>query len=319
MKSKRTDKPYLWVPGEGCDHAALVRMSCNIDKPRTPMGEAWFMGETRGMFTGLMGDLIDAPLDEVQNALFEISSGTRNFGPRDEWSDWFHYILSETVICAHHAVAFHSHVEPLVTAFITQYPNGISRELYRGFRADALATLGRCMMDGECWKDGRIIPGRFLHRQYNPGACVWGWADASGDFAASLFFCLKYLSAQEIDPWLRSVLSIASPHWRAQIMVWFIGAHELLTGAVADPSGFEIRDRPSLHWQDAHLLRYPWKDEEGPAFLPQENREAALATITSVMSDELYLDWMCSIAEIDYLESELAELPDRFYALYVCR
>ena len=101
-------------------------------------------------------------------------------------------------------------------------------------------------MDGACWKDDRIIPGTLLKREYNPDAGTWFWYDASGDLSASMFFRLKYLPAEAVCPWLRSVFSIPCPHWRAQILVWFVGAHDILSGGKPDPSHFDPEDWPSL-------------------------------------------------------------------------
>ena len=124
------------------------------------------------------------------------------------------------------------------TNFMALYPNGVHREPYRGFRDDAVLTLGRCMMDGQCWNGPDIAVGTVLHPSNNNPNRVWGWWDASGDFAASMFFCLKYLPASLVETWLRSVLEITSPHWRAQVVVWMVGAH--LEAELAEiPTTFE--------------------------------------------------------------------------------
>jgi hypothetical protein len=309
--------PFLWIPGQGCDRAALARMRRSFPRPREPMGEAWFMGETRALFWELLGELDTLSMEHLGPALYEIGSGTKNLGERNEWTDWFHYILAQTLPRAHETYAFHSLVESLATTFFLLYPEDISREPYKGFRRDALDTLGRSMMNAECWDGDRVRIGAFLHRYYNEQAGAWFWRDASGDFAASMFFCLKYLGSEEVAPWLRSVLAITDPHWRSQIIVWFVGAHDLLAGRFLDPSGYEVSDCPSLSWEASHLLKRDTRDGVNPHFLPRPNREAALATLEAFMGDDLYLEWLCSISEFDYLESELADLPERFRELYI--
>jgi hypothetical protein len=316
--NKKPQKPFLWIPGEGCDEAALARMRKEFPRPCEPMGEAWFMGKTRAMFWDLMGDLDALPIGELSTPLFEIASGALAFGERDEWTFWFHHLLARTLPRAHDEYAFYSLIEPLTTAFFALHPQGV-REPYKGFRADALATLGRSMMNPSCWNGDRIRLGSFLHRECNPRVGVWFWYDASGDFSASMFFCLKYLDAESIAPWLRSVLDIPCPHWRAQIMVWFVGAHDLLAGRILDPADYDRRDRPSLSWVSSHLLRCDPALGLDAAFLPRANRDATLATLASFMNDDVYLDWLCSIADVDYLESELADLPERFRELYVMK
>lgn len=320
MADRNSNRPFLWSPGAGYDEEALARMQRAFPRPKTPMGEAWFMGDNRRLFVELMGNLNCVAAKELFSPLYEIASGAHSFGPRAEWSSWFHYLLGRLVPRSHEGVT-HYLLEPLITAFFSQYPSGIKPEPYRGFRADVLSTLGRCMMDASCWSGGQIVLGEILHRGGWPNG-IWRWFDASGDFSASMFFCLKYLSAAEIRDWMLSVLRIPSPYWRAQVMVWFVGAHDMLTGAIKQPSLFEIADRPRLAWEASHLLTGRFATDDGDwieigGFLPDSNRLEALAALASYMSPDMFLDWMCSIAEFEELECELAELPERFYALYL--
>lgn len=111
------NRPFFWRPGEGCDTDALTRLRRAFPRPREPMGEAWFMSETRGMFPELLGDLTTLPLDQIQTPLFEIASGTRAFGEMDEWTQWYHYILAQTLPRAHETWAFDSYVEHLITTY----------------------------------------------------------------------------------------------------------------------------------------------------------------------------------------------------------
>jgi hypothetical protein len=205
------------------------------------------------------------------------------------------------------------------------YPNGVYREPYKGFRDDALLTLGRCMMDGECWDGSNIALGRILRRSDNNPNRVWVWWDASGDFTASMFFCLKYLPESLVAPWLRSMLEITSPHWRAQVIVWMVGAHDILNGAVKWPSEFREDARPSVAWEWSHCLRpeLAAADDSGSAptvaFIPEGSRSQALQTFQSYFVEEVYLDWLTSISTVPYLEAELVEIPAAFEKLYVRR
>ena len=308
-------QPFLWRPVEGYDAQALARLRRAFPRPREPMGEAWFMGETRQFYPELCGDLSTLAIEDIQRPLFEIASGTKAFGELREWTEWYHHILARTLPRAHETYAFDSYVEHLVTTFFSLYPEGITREPYKGFRRDALDTLGRAMMNEECWDENRIRIGALLHREYNPRVGKWFWHDASGDFSASMFFCLKYLDAQEVEPWLASVLAIPDPHWRAQIMVWFAGAHPLLSGEIADPSKFSVNDWPSIDFEAAHLHECAPPRE----FVPRANRDAALAAVSSLMNDEVYLSWLLSMSEFPYLEDELMDLPETFRRLYILR
>src|SRR5687767_8541954 len=80
---------YLWIPGRGIDLTALQRMRSQFPKPSKPMGEAWFMGEERRMFTVLLPHLNDISTFDMQTPLTEIASGFSCFGPLEEWSDWY--------------------------------------------------------------------------------------------------------------------------------------------------------------------------------------------------------------------------------------
>ena len=128
------------------------------------------------------------------------------------------------------------------------------------------------------------------------------------------------MKPDEIEPWLRSVFAIACPHWRAQLIVWCVGAHPLLTGELAHIAEAGTLT-PGIGWQGSNWLkgnyigRYPDGQTPQP-FLPEQHRMIAVRTIASLMSEEILLDWLISISAFDYLENELFGLPDRFQALY---
>ncbi|MCD9026719.1 hypothetical protein LDO26_00630 [Luteimonas sp. BDR2-5] len=278
------------------------------------MGESWFMGETRRMFDALMGDPETVPPDELHDALQDIAAGTHAFGAVEEWQTWFHYLLPRVVPRAHELV-FWPLLEMTVTAFITQYPRGIVEASYPRFREDVLVTLGRAMMAPACWRDGRIVLGTLLRRQKWPSG-IWGWHDASGDLSASLFLHLKYLVPEEVPGWMASVLAIACPYWRAQLLVWCVGAHGALTGRVDAPANFREPGVPSVEWVWSHCLDQHFPGEPAP-FFPRANCQAALDAIAATMDETKLLEWVLSIAEDAELEAELFDIPDRFRALYL--
>jgi hypothetical protein len=149
---------------------------------------------------------------------------------------------------------------------------------------------------------------------------VWCWWNASGDFSASLFLCLKYLPASDVSAWLRSALEIESPHWRAQLIVWLIGAHKVLCGDIHWPSEFELSDYPYVGWAWSHCLRRELLAASAAAesdLLPEDNRRAALETIRAEVTAARYDAWWSSISKVDYLVTELGDLPDEFRRLYL--
>lgn len=278
------------------------------------MGEAWFMGETRHMFGNLMGDLDAIPVQDLQKALEEIASGTASFGPSDEWRGWFHYMLPRLAPRANESW-LKALNELLVTAFVTQYPCGIVDPPYPGFRTDVLNTLGRTMMDPACWRNGRVIPGTLLKRHNRWPNGLWGWHETSGDLSAALFFNLKYLPAGDVRSWMASVLAIACPYWRAQLMVWFVGAHDVLSGSVRQPADFA--SNPQIDWDWSHCLKLENLAPNESSFFPDQNCKAALEVVRETMNAEFYLEWLLSIADEPDLEAELFDLPDRFASIYL--
>jgi hypothetical protein len=317
--------PYLWSPGVGPDPKALRRLERQFPKPSRPMGEAWFMGIHRRLFHELMeADPASVPVEELDQCLMEIATGTCSFGPAEEWDEWFHYLLPRLLPVAFEWCADYL-VEYLVTAFFALHPRGI-REQPGGndrplpeFQHDVLVTLGRAMMEPSLWEAGEPVVGRVLHPpgRYGEQSC-WGWFDASGDFSALMFLNWKYLHPEQIDDWLQSVLRIESSHWRAQLLVWLLGAVPVLTGEITRPHQLE-RTNPRVSWGwSSYLTRcYGERRSELPIPLISEpNRAAFGESLRRHLTAPLFLDWIDSFARFDYLERELGWLPDQFIGAF---
>lgn len=309
---------FVWIPGNGIDSAALKRLQMHLRRPTTPMGEAWFMGVERRMFNELLGDLQAIGPFELQNPLEEIVTGASSFGRMDEWEQWYHYLLAQLLPRGHeHYVEYL--LEFLVSGFVATYPSGTEQAPYGRFKEDVVLTLGKAIMDASCWQGTNIRIGTMLHRSDNCPAKVWCWWDASGDFSASMFFCLKYLPPTLVSEWLASALSIPSPHWRAQLIVWLVGASECLQSGCW-PSDFKERARPSVSWAWSHCLDSGLLGTDGhesKSFIPAENREAALRTVRRHITEDVYLEWLASMSAFPYLEAELAEIPTTFESIYL--
>ncbi len=322
MAKTEKSEPFLWVPGKGYSRKSLDRLSEHFRRPIEWMGEAWFMGATRKMYPELAGDLSKLSPMFLQDPLTDIITGNRSFGPMQEWTDWYHYLLPRLIPRSHEHFC-NPLLEYLLGAFFVLYPNGIQDEPYRYFRKDVFQTLGSCMMDPICWDEGQSGVGSFLYRSNENIRRVRTWSDASGDFSASAFFCAKYLTPEEIEPWLESMLSIKSAHWNAQVIVWLLGAHDMFTGKQTQLSEFDANDRPCIDWEWSHVLvgDYSGVHDGGapkpPDLLPAENREALLRVLDARLTQPLFFEWLDAIKEFDYLETELAELPSRFAEIYL--
>ena len=140
-----------------------------------------------------------------------------------------------------------------------------------------------------------------------------------------MFLCLKYLPEDLVEPWFRSALEIHDPHWRARLIVWLAGAHQLLTDDIQWPSQFHENARPAVNWDWSHCLRpdMPSADGDGMRptgpFLPIVARETVLGVCKSYFSDDVYLDWLISIESVANLALELGEIPARFEEMFVGR
>jgi len=314
------ERSLRWAPGLGPDPDALDRLVAAFPKPREPMGEAWFMSEERRMYRDLLGDLGDVQPDVIFDALFEIASGPTCFGKRDEWTEWFHYLLPRLTLGAHAGPIWTTAFEPLATAFFVQHPDSSGAEPYPGFRNDVLLTLGRVLMDPECWPGGRIDIEQCLDKGYLPGLGRWLWDQPSGVLSAALFLHLKYLPASEIGPWLDSACRIGNAHWRAQILAWFGGVHAFLTGALEQPADEPEEAWPGTSWYNSFLLRGGYTGtfsvDAATPFIPPENREAALPAIRACLPLSTLLTWIDSFAVDPILKEESSLLPDLFVDLY---
>src|SRR5690349_11076669 len=142
------DTPFLWIPGIGPDSAALDRMTRTFPKPKKPMGEAWFLAPQRQMYPELLENLDSLTDEQIDRPLEEIAAGPTSFGQRDEWTDWYHYLLPRVMQRRWGPTIWHP-MEVVISAFMTQHPEGGQRFPYPEFGADALRTLGTCIMSPE--------------------------------------------------------------------------------------------------------------------------------------------------------------------------
>ena len=307
-------EPFLWIPGRGPGGAALKRFKDRFPKPASPMGEAWFISEEREMFTELMDEPERIPVQTLSAALREIASGTTAFGPLDEWRQWFRYLLPYAIARSFEDDSNAHLVEPIITAFIAQYPSGADDSPYANFRTDALNTLGLCLMDRACWPGGKIDVRMCLDK------CPDGWSENSGPLCASIYFCLKYLEPEQVEAWLESALLIEAPEWRGQVMIWLVGAREAVLGSdTSAPFDFPPRDYPHVGWEDSFLLSRTgaFPSARRPSdLIPLANQKVALSTIARHFSDDVLMQWIDSLATDTLLGTELADLPIWFRDLY---
>jgi hypothetical protein len=302
----RAREPFRWLPGRGYDLAALRRLRARFPRPGGPMRDAWFMAGTPArerIDDGFMSYW------EVRDALYDLSANIARDGDAPLAREWFHFLLAQELPGAMFGAALAPLLEALATGVFLFHPFGVEREPYEGFIRDCLDTMGSVIMGPDGWsRRGEINRGAILRRRWLLGA-GWDWGAPSGDLSASLFLCLKYLSPAEIGPWLRSVLEIRDPCWRAQLIAWFVAAHPLLEGTVEGlPALLRSGDRrPALFWTDSNLLT------GAPApFLPEANRRAALDAVARFFAETAFVDWTADVANDGELAADLGESLRRF-------
>ena len=324
---------FKWVPCRGPSAEAIERMRAHFKKPSEPMGEAWFLSEERYLYTSLLEEpLAEASADKLIKALWEITSGTGSFGRREEWDAWFKYLLPDLILRGHETHAFEFLFEVTASAFMVIFPSRLG-EVYEGFREDALATLGACLMKPEFWGgrgggiEGETHPAAaFLVSGKEEGAAElanWHAGQASQPMSASLFFCLKYLNGDEIGPWFESVVAIEDPYFRASLAVWLLGALDLLESEEAGPRAME-KSKPEVGWHNSFLLEsayegYAAVEHSGEPtndvrdFLPLENREALVRAVRRVITLEVLIAWADRLSEDALLYENLYHVPDLLF------
>lgn len=296
------------------------------------MGEAWFIGKKRRLYPELnkTNPLEKIKAIDLSAILFEISSGTKCFGHREEWDEWFKYLLADLILHSQNFKYFKTMlVQDVITAFMSIYWNGIPEE-YEGFREDVINSLSLCLMNDDLWfsytdEKTQLINSRAIFLDTfkdGRGDLKLGWNAEKADenLSAMMFFCLKYLHPEEIITWSESLFSISDSYWRGALMVWLLGAFDILQEPIVVPSQVE-NAIPEITWMSSHLLgsSYGSIDAENPParefndnkdFLPSENTKVFLQVIRQRMTTEVFLEWAEQFSEDKYVANSTFKVPE---------
>jgi hypothetical protein len=239
-------------------------------KPPQPMGEAWFMGETRKTFDRFSEiPISEIPIQEIGPFLFELTTGISSFGEMSgEWHDWFAYALPDLILRSHESYAFHTVLEPTVSAMMNFFWERPPAN-YPQFEEDICATLGRCLMKPEAWTDARSPIARKILGIRGGGQPVVFWGQTSGDFSAAMFFALRTFPLDALGDFIDSVIAIESAPWRARLVTWLWGAAPLLRNGDVTARTLD-KCNPPVSWENAHCIGP--RDEPG-AILSRERCE----------------------------------------------
>jgi hypothetical protein len=248
--------PFEWIPGRGIDGDAVERMKQHFPQPTKPTYEAWFISGTINYHHWLFQPFEALSSRDLAEYLFDTGSGITSFGRYEEWVVWFQYLLPRLL-----PRFWEENLLTLMLDYVFNlYPDGLVEE-YSGFRDDIMRTLPQAIMSPELWKDGdlALFPfyGNYGSDRYSP-------------IYASMFFCLMYLSTQEIVSWVASLACIEGEFWQEGLSTWLKGAQHF----------FEFCEHP----------------ERVPAFV--KGREQRMDE-----RDKGTVEWFLEAAQIDWWDS----------------
>ena len=300
---------YKWIHGYEFPVDAIERMKNSFRRPTIALEEMRNSVE-RESYT----ELIDKPVEEISvdylsNVLYEISSGTFCFYQREDWQQWFKYLLPHLIVRSHEVYISELLLSPIVTAFMSIYWKGIPED-YLGFRDDIIDTLSLSLMNKKLW---------FIHKDSNSGISStrahflddyldgrnnprvnWDASDANGSLSSSMFFCIKYLNADEMGSWIKSLFEIDDLYWKGALSVWLLGALDLF-GLPPTPKALD-KSKPNLDWENSHVFIFSDDSDDNfepevlrrnktKDFLPSENVKLFLEEIRKHLNDELLIEW----------------------------
>jgi hypothetical protein len=297
---------FQWqMPNPSPDPSALQRMRQHFLLPPEPMPEAWFMSGEVNLFTWLY----EMPPDELMKnrrlcevVFREIASGL-NFFPKvsyvKDWRAWFKYLLPSAIL---HAQAWNTHVLVLaLNAFMAVYPDGIIEE-YSGFRQDVVYTLGTRFIPEKLSRDELPNP-NFQHVQNPVFNDLWdetgymgmeypGVGDEPG---LAMFFCLKYLTSQEIVSWVDSIIRIKSPQWYLTVITWWLAFNQFLKLVQNWPQNGKLKD----YFEATELIKYASLQLRSfnsfNDLIPHQNLDTFNAELSRQLTFDVFQLWAAEI------------------------
>lgn len=275
-------------------------MKQHFPKPSEPSFEAWFMGDIK-----YVNWLTDLPVEEYEvseldNYLFDTCAGIKNFERFEEWVLWYQYLLPylSTRIMDGNLLCL------TITYFFNVYPSEIIEE-YPGFRDDELKVLPYFIMSAELYRNGDLAISSGLDR--DDPILDWFMEGSywENSLNATMFFCLKYLTAEEIRIWIESINTLKSEWLKTEIDFWFAKARRFLRYILQPeyiPRNTDILKRikgaglpeyltiTGIDWFPSELVFEKAKTnidvvEQLNKYLPQENIHAFLAALTNYKFD----------------------------------
>ena len=280
MSRSRAAARFRWAPGEGPDADALARLQRRFPRPRVPMGEAWFMGDERRMYTSLLSpDPATWSRDDLRDALWALASGPGCFGQMREWSLWFPYLVHAALPFVR-GPSFDSLYGALVSAVMVHSPDPASPPHGDRFIDDVLRTLGRMPMMDVCWGERRWTS----HNAFPTiDHTVHGLLLVDGgNLHAACTLVARYLDEASLEAWLASALDIDDPLWCAGMVSWLAHVATLVEDSSRWPVALDIGPGS---WEASHCVTGRTPAGQGDAgtgpfpFFDPTRREALHAAV----------------------------------------
>src|SRR5690606_2620978 len=226
---------FRWTPNKPLDPRIPERMRAAFPMPSEPPLIV-SNSEVPKYFDSLAEEIAAKDEWQLEQYLFRTGSGIKNYGRFDIWVQWYRYMLPTVIeMCFARADL----VQLAVDYIFNAYPDGIPEE-YSGFREDVLQSLGQVVMSGIWWASPDILKEYYEDPNYRfSKSGGWytnipdiGW---TSDLNSSMFFCLKYLHADEIAGWIESIAAIDTPEWHGAIKQW-LDAFRTMQHLLENPS-----------------------------------------------------------------------------------
>ncbi|RYG72325.1 hypothetical protein EON80_04245 [bacterium] len=292
-----------WQPGHGPGRGLLL-LSGHFQKPNIPLGEAWFLGDSRYLFCDLNTYGIDGTSDrEVSEAVDELIGGIWSFSERPEWAQWYGYLLPRMV--SSDRFATNDCYASFCTGLVGLSRYSIEPQIAR-WEAEFAAVLSTWIMQPRFWDHGSYLPLRIDSSWKNS----WGNAGVDPKISTSLLLTWRYLRPDALRPWLRSVLAIDDVAWRVHFMKWLHGLDSIFDEGKL---GYSFFSQPHSRnfWTDSHRFEIHFEkaaERDFWSLISSENIEAFRLAMREEFSAENYLEW------IDYFSA----LPDIWPHMEVC-
>jgi hypothetical protein len=212
MPPSRNRINFQWKPNATLNRVAIERMRKNFPKPTQLPPHAWFMGSINYFDEIVVDEWKTSKLDYY---LHDTGGGIRIFGRFRVWVDWFLYLLPDLILrCTDEGDS--SLYESVISFCFCAYQFELFDEYFEhGLYPDIFSTLIQILMQPRFWAEGDIFA------PY--------WTDPDDELApetrgqaleASMMFCIKYLTPQDIPLWVQSIVEISGEKWREKIRSW---------------------------------------------------------------------------------------------------